>query len=94
MQIFLLISYFLSQLLEVHAEFLLDLSRVGLCPELRQVFSLTMTTGPLPFPSKLRPEVEDKVIPTPSKDEEKESEQDVEVTRFGEKQVRRHLPFS
>jgi hypothetical protein len=48
-----------------------------------------MTTGPLPFPSKFRPEVEDKVIPTPSKEEEKEEpEEEVEVTRFGERQVR------
>jgi hypothetical protein len=47
-----------------------------------------MTTGPLPFPSKFKPEVEDKVIPIPSKDEEKEAEEEVEVTRFGDKQVR------
>jgi hypothetical protein len=62
---------------------------VGLCPELRQVFSLTMTTGPLPFPSKSRHGVEDKVIPTPSKEEEEEEKEpeDVEVTRFGDKQV-------
>lgn len=61
---------------------------VGLCPELRQVFSLTMTTGPLPFPSKSRLGVEDKVIPTLSKEEEEEEKEpeDVEVTRFGDKQ--------
>lgn len=49
---------------------------------MQQVFSFTMTTGPLPFPSKIK---EDKVIPTPSKEEEPEEE--VEVTRFGEKKV-------